>query len=120
MSLIEELGPLTDAMTAWRHDIHQHPETAYEENRTADLVAEALTSFGIEIDRGLGETGVVGTLRKGKANRAIGLRADMDALNLRELNDFDYRSVHDGKMHACGHDGHTAMLLGAAQYLARE
>ena len=120
MDLVKRLNPYSEQMIRWRRDIHRHPETAYEENRTADLVAHELTSLGIEIHRGLGTTGVVGMLRKGQANRAIGLRADMDALNLQELNGFEHCSVHDGKMHACGHDGHTAMLLGAAQYLVQE
>ena len=105
-------------LSAIRRDIHRHPEMAYEENRTADIVAERLESWGLEVDRGLGKTGVVGTLRRGDSNRAIGLRADMDALYIHERNEFDHRSVHDGKMHACGHDGHTAMLLGAARFLA--
>ncbi len=107
-----------DELTAFRRDIHAHPETAFEEVRTADRVAEQLESFGIEVHRGLAKTGVVGTLRAGTGNRAIGLRADMDALPMEELNDFDHRSTHAGKMHACGHDGHTTMLLGAARYLA--
>jgi len=101
-----------------RRDIHKHPETAYEENRTAEIVAERLEAWGLEVHRGLGGTGVVGTLRKGDSNRAVGFRADMDALFIQEKNDFDHRSVHDGKMHACGHDGHTTMLLGAARYLS--
>ncbi len=105
-------------MQAWRHDIHRHPELAFEENRTADKVAELLQGFGLEVHRSIGNTGVVGLLKKGSSERAIGLRADMDALKILEQNTFDYRSVHEGKMHACGHDGHTAMLLGAAQYLA--
>lgn len=107
-----------DELQQIRRDIHQHPETAYEENRTADIVAEKLTDWGLEVDRGLGKTGVVGTLRRGGSNRAIGLRADMDALFLQEMNEFDHRSVNKGKMHACGHDGHTTMLLGAARYMA--
>jgi amidohydrolase len=102
-----------------RRDIHAHPELAYEEHRTSDLVARKLTDWGIEIHRGLGKTGVVGTVKgKRPGQRVIGLRADMDALPLVEHNDFDHRSVHAGKMHACGHDGHTAMLLGAARELA--
>ena len=109
---------LTDELQAIRRDIHKHPETAYEENRTADIVAERLESWGLEVHRGLGGTGVVGTLRKGDSNRAVGFRADMDALFIQEKNTFDHRSVHDGKMHACGHDGHTTMLLGAARYLS--
>ncbi|WP_428249407.1 M20 aminoacylase family protein [Ferrovibrio sp.] len=103
-----------------RRDIHKHPETAFEEVRTADLVAAKLTEWGIPVHRGLAKTGVVGTLHGSgnEGSRSIGLRADMDALNLLERNTFDYASVHKGKMHACGHDGHTAMLLGAARYLS--
>ncbi len=107
-----------DQLTAWRRDIHAHPELAFEETRTADVVAAKLESFGVEIHRGLGGTGVVGTLKVGQSRRTIGLRADMDALPLRELNEVAHRSHHDGKMHACGHDGHTTMLLGAAKHLA--
>jgi amidohydrolase len=107
-------------LTAIRRDIHRHPETAFEEKRTADIVAEKLTSWGIEIHRGLATTGVVGTLKgKRPGQKTIGLRADMDALHLQEKNDFDYASVHANKMHACGHDGHTTMLLGAAKHLAK-
>ena len=105
-------------LTAMRRDIHANPETAFEEFRTADLVSERLESYGIEVHRGLAKTGVVGVLKAGTGNRAIGLRADMDALPIEELNDFAHRSTHRGKMHACGHDGHTTMLLGAARYLA--
>jgi len=105
-------------MIAWRHDIHAHPETAFEEVRTAGVVAEKLARFGLEVHRGLAKTGVVGVLKSGKGGRAIGLRADMDALDMQETNGFAHRSRHDGKMHACGHDGHTTMLLGAARYLA--
>ena len=107
-------------MQAWRHDIHRHPELAFEEQRTAARVAELLTEFGLEVHTGVGNTGVVGVLRKGSGERMLGLRADMDALKIQEQNSFEYRSVNDGKMHACGHDGHTAMLLGAAQYLASD
>jgi len=95
-----------------------HPETAFEEFRTAGLVAEALSRYGLEVVTGLGGTGLVGVLRAGTSTRAIGLRADMDALNMEELNDFTHRSIHKGKMHGCGHDGHTATLLAAAAYLA--
>lgn len=103
-----------------RRDIHKHPETAFEETRTAEIVARELAEAGIETSRGLAETGVVGTLRGSRpGSRTIGLRADMDALFIHEENEFDHKSVHAGKMHACGHDGHTAMLLGAAKYLAR-
>ena len=119
MALKPEILEFHAEMTRWRRDIHAHPETAVEEFRTADRVAELLESFGIEVHRGLAGTGVVGTLRVGPANRAIGLRADLDALDIHEENDFDYASRHPGKMHACGHDGHTAMLLGAARYLAQ-
>ncbi len=118
MPIINRIAAYHDEMTAWRRDIHRHPETAFEEFRTADIVAKALESFGIEVHRGLAKTGVVGTLKVGRGERAIGLRADMDALNIVEANGFEHRSVNDGKMHACGHDGHTAMLLGAAKYLA--
>ncbi len=108
-------------LTAIRRDIHRHPETAFEEMRTAQIVAEKLQSWGIEIHRGLATTGVVGTLKgKRPGQKTIGLRADMDALHLQEKNDFDHASVHANKMHACGHDGHTTMLLGAAKHLAAE
>lgn len=109
---------LHDAMRHWRHDLHAHPELGFEEHRTADKVAALLTSFGCEVHRGVGRTGVVGVLKAGHSNRRIGLRADMDALPVNEANDFAHRSVHPGRMHACGHDGHTAMLLGAAKALA--
>jgi hippurate hydrolase len=118
--IVEAVSPLREEMTRWRRDIHRHPETAYEEHRTAKIVSEALRSFGMEVTESIGGTGVVGQLTRGRANRAIGLRADMDALNLQELNDFAHRSVNDGKMHACGHDGHTAMLLGAAKHLSED
>lgn len=118
MAILEEMKLLQGEMTAWRRDIHAHPETAFEEKRTSDLVAEKLAAFGLSVHKGLGRTGVVGTLKAGSGKGAIGLRADMDALPMQEKNDFEYRSVNDGKMHACGHDGHTAMLLGAAKYLA--
>ncbi len=118
MSTEHRIAELHDELIEIRHDIHRHPEIAFEEVRTADIVAEKLASWGLDVHRGLGKTGVVGTLRAGDSNRAIGLRADMDALPVDELNSFDHRSVNDGKMHACGHDGHTTMLLGAARYLA--
>jgi len=105
-------------MTAWRRDIHAHPELGFEEQRTSDLVASQLASFGIEVHRGIGKTGVVGVLRAGSGKRSVGLRADMDCLPIQEANKFAHRSQHDGRMHACGHDGHTTMLLGAAKYLA--
>ncbi len=119
MSTEHRIAELHDELIEIRHDIHRHPEIAFEEVRTADIVAEKLAGWGLDVHRGLGKTGVVGTLRAGSSNRAIGLRADMDALPVDELNAFDHRSVNDGKMHACGHDGHTTMLLGAARYLAR-
>ena len=107
-----------DELIAIRRDIHSHPELAFHETRTSDIVARELAAYGLEVHRGLAGTGVVGTLRKGSGQRAIGLRADMDALPLQEKNDFAHGSKHPGRMHACGHDGHTAMLLGAARYIA--
>ncbi|MED5358561.1 MAG: M20 aminoacylase family protein, partial [Pseudomonadota bacterium] len=98
--------------------MHVHPEIAFEEVRTSDIVAEKLESFGIDVHRGLATTGVVGTLAVGNSNRAIGLRADLDALDIHEENTFGHVSTNPGKMHACGHDEHTAMLLGAAKYLS--
>ncbi len=109
-----------DQATAWRRDFHRHPELGFEEHRTAAIVADLLRGFGLEVHEGIGGTGVVGVLRRGAGNRAIGMRADMDALAIREENDFAHRSGHEGRMHACGHDGHTAMLLGAARALVRE
>ncbi len=116
---LETLAPLHADMTVWRQDIHAHPELGFQENRTAGLVARQLEAFGITVTRGVGRTGVVGTLKVGSSTRRIGLRADMDALPIPEANRFAHRSVHAGVMHACGHDGHTAMLLGAAKYLAQ-
>jgi len=101
-----------------RRDIHAHPELCFQELRTADIVAQKLTDWGIPIHRGMGTTGVVGSVKAGTSSRAIGLRADMDALPIQERNTFAHASTVPGKMHACGHDGHTAMLLAAAQYLA--
>src|SRR5450756_1247918 len=118
MAIVEKLRLLQGEMVEWRHDIHAHPETAFEEQRTSALVAKKLESFGLRTHQGLGRTGVVGTLVSGSGKRAVGLRADMDALHIHEKNGFDHRSQHEGKMHACGHDGHTTMLLGAARYLA--
>jgi hippurate hydrolase len=113
------LAAEADEFTAIRRDIHRHPETAFEEMRTAQIVADKLTAWGIEIHRGLATTGVVGTLRGNrKGQKTIGLRADMDALHLQEKNEFEYASSIPNKMHACGHDGHTTMLLGAAKQLA--
>jgi len=118
MKIDERISRMHDELTQWRRDIHAHPELGFEETRTSGLVAERLASFGIEVHRGVGRTGVVGVLRAGKGAKSIGLRADMDALPIQEANGFAHRSRHDGKMHACGHDGHTTMLLGAARYLA--
>lgn len=118
MAVINRIAGFAQEMTDWRHDIHAHPETAFEEHRTSDVVAAKLKSFGLEVHRGLAGTGVVGTLKRGKSGRAIGLRADMDALHIHEANGFAHASKNKGKMHACGHDGHTTMLLGAAKYLA--
>ena len=115
--MIKEIKRFHDEMTEWRRDIHQRPELKFEENCTADLVAAKLKEFGIEIHRGLAKTGVVGTINNGDGP-SIGLRADMDALPLEENNTFKHASRNPGKMHACGHDGHTAMLLGAAKHLA--
>jgi len=116
----DQLDPVTvEELTAWRRDIHMHPELAFEETRTAEFVASKLKEFGLEVHQGLAMTGVVGTLRCGTSDRAIGLRADLDALPLQEENTFDHKSKIDGKMHACGHDGHTIMLLGAAQEMAK-
>ena len=118
MPILAEVLDYQDELTAIRRDIHAHPELAFAEQRTADLVAARLAEFGCEVYRGLAGTGVIGTIRNGNTLGVIGLRADMDALPIQELNDFSHRSTHHGRMHACGHDGHTAMLLGAARYLA--
>ena len=118
MKLVDSIITRQQAHATWRREIHTYPELAYEEHRTADFVAEKLESFGIPIVRGLGKTGIVGTIKAGSSDRSIGLRADMDALPLQEKNSFEHASRHDGVMHACGHDGHTAMLLAAAEYLA--
>jgi amidohydrolase len=107
------------AIATLRRDLHAHPELRFEEHRTSARVAQELAQCGITVHRGIGKTGVVGVLRRGTSPRAIGLRADMDALPITESNTFEHASVHPGKMHACGHDGHTAMLLSAAQYLAQ-
>jgi amidohydrolase len=119
MNLLEPILADAAAIRAIRRDIHAHPELAYQEVRTADVVAQALTDWGIPIHRGLGKTGVVGIVKNGSSSRAVGLRADMDALPMTEHNTFAHASRHAGKMHACGHDGHTAMLLAAAKHLAK-
>ena len=118
MNLIDDIKAHHAELTAWRRDIHAHPELGFEEHRTADFVAQKLREFGLEVYTGIGKTGVVGALRVGNTMRSVGLRADMDALPIQETNTFDHCSKHEGVMHACGHDGHTIMLLGAAKYLA--
>jgi amidohydrolase len=115
-----EIHAIKDIIVSTRRDIHQHPELAFDEHRTSKLVAERLESFGIEIQTGVGKTGVVGTL-KGKNNgKTIAFRADMDALPIQETSDISYKSINTGIMHACGHDGHTAMLLGTAEVLSKQ
>jgi len=117
---VEHIRRFHQELTALRRDLHAHPELAFEEQRTSDLVAQKLSGWGIEVHRGLARTGVVGVIR-GRANasgRAVGLRADMDCLPMHEMGEVAHRSRHEGRMHACGHDGHTTMLLGAARYLA--
>jgi hippurate hydrolase len=118
MSTIDTLMPLFHQMKQWRQHLHQFPETAFEETNTSDFIANLLQSFGLTIHRELAKTGIVATISSGNNSRKIALRADMDALFIQEQNNFSYRSRNDGKMHACGHDGHSAMLLGAAKYLA--
>ena len=120
MQLIDPIIQFHSELQKIRRDIHAHPELCFEEKRTSDLVAQKLTEWDIPIVRGLGVTGVVGIIKNGSSNRAIGLRADMDALPMQEFNTFPHTSRHAGKMHACGHDGHTAMLLGAAHYLSQQ
>ncbi|HEX6016613.1 MAG TPA: M20 aminoacylase family protein [Burkholderiaceae bacterium] len=119
MRLIESILADAAAITGLRRDIHAHPELCFEEKRTADVIAKALTDWGIPIHRGLGTTGVVGIVKNGNSSRAVGLRADIDALPMTEMNRFAHASQHAGKMHACGHDGHTAMLLAAAKHLSK-
>jgi amidohydrolase len=117
-SALDRARQYQDELVAIRHDIHAHPELGLEEYRTADLVAQKLQEWGIEVHRGVGKTGVVGVLRNGNGQAAVGLRADMDALPMQEATGLPYASQIPNRMHACGHDGHTAMLLGAAKYLA--
>src|SRR5437660_9158745 len=120
MPIVNRIASMQGEISAWRRDIHAHPELLYDVPRTAATVAEKIKSFGCdEVVTGIGRTGVVGVIRggKGAGSRVIGLRADMDALPIEEANDVPYKSTVPGKMHACGHDGHTAMLLGAARYL---
>jgi hippurate hydrolase len=120
MSAIEAIRAWSDEFTAIRRDFHAHPELGLEEVRTAEIVAKKLEGWGIEVHRGVGKTGVVGVLRKGSGKGRVGLRADMDCLPMDEQTNLPYRSLTPGKMHACGHDGHTTMLLAAAKYLATE
>ncbi len=117
MQIIDRIKSFHNELTAWRQDLHAHPELGFEEQRTSDFVARKLAEFGCTVHRNIGKTGVVGVLQTGNGP-SIGLRADMDALPIEEANDLPYRSKHKGVMHACGHDGHTTMLLGAARYLA--
>lgn len=119
MSIIDEIEGWGEELTAWRRDLHAHPEIAFEEERTAAFVAEKLRGFGLDPATGMAKTGVVASIKGRAGAGAIGLRADLDALPMKELNEFAYRSRHEGRMHACGHDGHTVMLLAAARYLAR-
>src|SRR6187399_3727169 len=120
MNLLPEIAALDADMKTWRHHIHAHPETAFEESATSAFVADKLRSFGLDVHAGLAKTGVVGVLRSGRGSDAIGLRADLDALHIHEKSGVPHASKVAGKMHACGHDGHTAMLLGAAAALARK
>jgi hippurate hydrolase len=119
MNVLDSIVTQAASIVAIRKDIHAHPELCFQEQRTADVVAAKLTEWGIPVHRGMGTTGVVGIIKNGTSDRAMGLRADMDALPLQEFNTFAHASQHAGKMHACGHDGHTAMLLAAAQHLAK-
>jgi amidohydrolase len=119
MKLLDSIVTEAASIVAVRRDIHAHPELSFKEVRTSDLIAARLTEWGIPIHRGLGTTGVVGIVKNGTSSRAVGLRADMDALPMQEFNTFPHASQHAGKMHACGHDGHVAMLLAAAKHLAK-
>ena len=118
MPIINRIAEFQPELAATRRDIHAHPELGFQEHRTSDLVARQLQSWGIEVHRGIAGTGLVGVLRNGNSNRSIGLRADMDCLPMQETSDVAHRSTVPGQMHACGHDGHTTMLLGGARYLA--
>lgn len=109
---------LKTQIAAWRHYLHQHPETAFEENGTSDFIAEQLVKMGLDVQRNIGRTGIVASLKAGEGSGVIGLRADMDAIELQEAGEHPYTSIYPGKMHACGHDGHTATLLGAAKLLS--
>lgn len=116
--ILDHISGFVPEMVAIRHDLHAHPELAYEEHRTAKIIADLLTKWGYEVTTGLGKTGVVGRLKVGNGDKSIGLRADFDALPIAEMTNLEYSSKNEGKMHACGHDGHTTMLLTAARYLA--
>ena len=118
MHLVKQIEDMELQLSEWRQDLHAHPELGFEEHRTSDFVASKLEEFGVEVYREIGKTGIVGVLRQGNETRSIGLRADMDALPISETNEVSHRSKNPGKMHACGHDGHTVMLLAAAKYLA--
>ncbi|HYA15432.1 MAG TPA: M20 aminoacylase family protein [Syntrophales bacterium] len=119
MTVYKKIGMMIEEMTRWRHELHTRPETAFSEYWTSDFIAEKLVSFGLDIHRGLAGTGIVATIQRGRTKSpAIGLRADMDALDITEATGLPYASLNEGKMHACGHDGHMVMLLGAAKYLA--
>ena len=109
---------LHNQLTEWRHDLHMNPQISFEEEYASNKVANLMKEFGIEVHQGIAKTGVVGVLKKGNSNKSIGIRADMDALPINEINNFSYKSKIENRMHACGHDGHTTMLLGAAKYLA--
>ena len=117
MSIIEKKSDLHNNMVTWRHHLHQRPELSFKEEITSDYIASVLQSHDIEIHRGLAVTGIVATIHGNRKGGSIGLRADMDALPIQEKNKFSHKSIHEGKMHACGHDGHSTMLLGAAVYL---
>jgi hippurate hydrolase len=118
VTVIDQIQKFAADLTEFRRDIHAHPELGYHEDRTADRVARQLAAYGCEVHRGLAKTGVVGTLRRGNSTHSVGLRAELDALPIVEQNHFSHRSRHEGRMHACGHDGHATMLLGAARHLA--
>ena len=111
---------LHNQLVEWRHDLHMHPQISFEEEYASNKVATLLKDFGVEVHQGIAKTGVVGVLKKGSSNKSIGIRADMDALPINEINNFSYKSKIENRMHACGHDGHTTMLLGAAKYLAEQ
>ena len=118
-SVLEPLLTFKPELQKIRHTLHAHPELAYQEQQTADFIARQLDQWKIPYERGIAGTGIVASLKRGQSDKAVGLRADMDALPIQELNTFAHRSQHLGKMHACGHDGHVAMLLGAAYYLSQ-